>query len=338
MQTRARPRESPPRHANLLARAMSPSAIALLGATATFGVLTDVERSALPAWCQGVSVKRIDDWFGSGGSGLKPLRFAQWDHPSEGHHQFNHGLYKGLTKILPVGAIAVDIGAHGGDTTLPISLATRGGRTFAFEMGPPYAMLRCNVDLNPSLHIETHALAVSDRDGEVMYESGCGGCNGGITSNSLVAKGRAKSTRLSSILPTSALANISFIKIDTEGHDMVILRDLKPLIQRSFPKILVEWFKPFRASPECSESSMRLFDAIDFLGYKALAVTGLDVAAALRKVKVVKPTREKGQWLCLGHGDTQDLLLWPPNHPLPTPQGTLATPPPSHGSMLGLLG
>ena len=96
MQTRARPRESPPRHANLLARAMSPSAIALLGATATFGVLTDVERSALPAWCQGVSVKRIDDWFGSGGSGLKPLRFAQWDHPSEGHHQFNHGLYKGL--------------------------------------------------------------------------------------------------------------------------------------------------------------------------------------------------------------------------------------------------
>jgi len=295
--------------------------LAIFGVAATFSVLTDAERRALPAWCQGAHVKRVDAWFADHDG--NSVRFAQWDHPSEGVHQFTRGLYTGLERILPVGAIAVDIGAHSGDTTLPIALATRGGRTFAFEMGPPYSMLRCNLDLNPSLRVEAHNLAVSDRDGEVLYESGCGGCNGGITSEGSTAKGRAKSVRLSSALPTSVLGNISFIKIDTEGHDLVILRDLKQLIQRSYPKIIVEWYTHFQddQASACSDLSMQLFNAIASIGYQALAVSSMDVAGALRTVRVMEPKRVKGRWECPKANSAgevaNDLLLWPLHVPLP---------------------
>ena len=84
----------------------------------------------------------------------------------------------------------LDIGANDGDTTLNLAVASGGGSVLAFEMGPHVKILRHNVRLNPGLHIDVHAVAISNKSEGVNYQPDiggancqCDGCCGGIADN-----------------------------------------------------------------------------------------------------------------------------------------------------------
>ena len=101
------------------------------------------------------------------------------------------------------------------------------------------------------MKFDIHHVAVSDKFGLVSYESdGCNSCNGGITegSNSSLFYS-VRSVRLVPFLiqnyPQHFLDNIGMIKIDTEGHDVVILEDLKHFNFRP-PIIWTEWFEMYK--------------------------------------------------------------------------------------------
>lgn len=58
------------------------------------------------------------------------------------------------------------------------------------------------------------------------------------------------------------VSNLGMIKIDTEGHDFVILNALKPIIDKCKPIIIVEWWYE-------ESLNIKLFDAIRNLNYQA---------------------------------------------------------------------
>lgn len=242
-------------------------------------------------------LKRVDQW-------PHGILFAQWNNYAEPIRTFDGGWAKLLEPYVKPGSVVIDIGGHVGDTPLPLAHASRGGTVIAFEMGPPFKTLKCNVGLNPQLDIRIHKLAVSDSERMVDYTSGCGGCNGGISTRR--QQYRVQSIRLVPFLTETygadLLKNISFIKIDTEGHDKVILRDIKEFLHEQAPVVWVEWFAVYHepgAPEKCSKGSQDLFDAIREVGYQPCSAESFK----LGKPAVVG---------CTNKEFTRDLLLLPP--------------------------
>lgn len=222
-------------------------------------------------------VKRVDDWSEAAG---QSLRFAQWNHPSEADKSYLTSWVDLLHTLLPPSCNIVDVGAHGGDTALPLAVASRGGTVVALEMGPPVNLLRVNRRLNPGIKLDVFNLAVSDKAGNVSYRSGCGGCNGGIGAGRIGKdmEVQVESVRLHPFLSSHYsqqwLDNLCLIKLDTEGHDQVILSDLAKSDLRP-PFIWTEWFASYKfgGPNHCSKRSAKLFKTSTSMGYQIFQPT-----------------------------------------------------------------
>ena len=64
------------------------------------------------------------------------------------------------------------------------------------------------------------------------------------------------------LLTEEQINNISFIKTDTEGHDVSILESSADFLQRLKPTIFIEWFFAFG-----EQENERQFAVIEDLGY-----------------------------------------------------------------------
>ena len=71
-----------------------------------------------------------------------------------------------------LGCNIIDIGAHIGDTSLPLAVVARGGTVVAFEMGTPFEILKINAKLNPQFKIDVYNLAITNHSKSVLYETG----------------------------------------------------------------------------------------------------------------------------------------------------------------------
>ena len=65
-------------------------------------------------------------------------------------------------------------------------------------------------------------------------------------------------------LTEQEISKIGFVKIDTEGHDIEIIRGMRDFLQQHKPVLLTEWFFGYSAA-----DSQKLFDAISDAGYVA---------------------------------------------------------------------
>ena len=67
------------------------------------------------------------------------------------------------------GSVAIDIGAHSGDSTMPIALLAN--HTIAFDPNEDvHSILHINALLNPHLHINAHLLAIAPEDKEMLFQ------------------------------------------------------------------------------------------------------------------------------------------------------------------------
>lgn len=181
------------------------------------------------------------------------INFARWKHPKERYKKFCAAQVDALKSFLKEGDVAIDIGSHTGDTTIPMALAVgQKGKIFALEPNIyVHKILLANVALNVTkTNIVPLMFAATEKDDNYIFNySDNGFCNGGYLENisktkrahffSLEVMGKNLNTYLKNNFPDD-YKKIKYIKIDTEGFDMQVASTLEELIKRNKPYILSE--------------------------------------------------------------------------------------------------
>jgi hypothetical protein len=101
-----------------------------------------------------------------------PVEYAQWLHPFEKPKAIRQDDVDGWRRFLRDGDVAIDVGAHTGDTTLPMALACGvRGLVVAVEPNPHvFRVLEANAALNRDrTHILPLNLAATEDDGEFEF-------------------------------------------------------------------------------------------------------------------------------------------------------------------------
>lgn len=209
-------------------------------------------------------------------SGIGKVKYAQWLNPLERPKEISVNKVAFFKKFIKPGSIAIDIGAHTGDTPIPMSLAAGvSGKVLAFEPNPYiFKILEVNANLNKDKGtIIPINYAVTVEDGEFFYSSSEASFNnGGISDNQPDKHGKfsmpfkVKGLNLERYLQknhATEASKISLIKVDTEGYDMQILKSIEEVIKKFRPAVIFECFgKLTKAEREA------LYDLVAQWGYK----------------------------------------------------------------------
>jgi FkbM family methyltransferase len=185
------------------------------------------------------------------------VSYAQWQHPGEVGKAVLQANVDFFRNWIAAGDFVIDIGAHEGDTTVPMALAAGAtGLTLGLEPNPHvFKTLEMNASLNPDkTRIIPLHFAATATDGEFTFGSGDPSYgNGGIvgfthnkvrnTRYTMTVQGR----NLEKYLREHHLADLPrlrLIKIDAEGYDKEIIKNMLGLIREYRPVILSEVFGP----------------------------------------------------------------------------------------------
>ena len=207
------------------------------------------------------------------------VRYAQWLHPRETKKPITSEAVDGLRRYLDEGDFCIDIGAHTGDSTLPMALAVgRQGTVLALEPNPyVYHVLEKNARANAHLtNIKTMMAAAAGDEGFLEFEySDSGFCNGGRHEGvSALTHGHAfklpvfcvnleKELRedFSDLLP-----RLTFVKIDAEGYDLFVLRSIIGVVKEFRPVVKAEVFK--NTDAKSRSALLSLLQEIDYAVYR----------------------------------------------------------------------
>lgn len=204
------------------------------------------------------------------------VEFAQWLHPYDRPTEITQATVDGLRRFVQPGAFVIDIGAHTGDTTVPLALAAGpNGCTLAIEPNPHvFRVLAANAALNRTkTHIVPRSFAATESDGTfVFHYSDASYCNGGFKSQQrwwfyrrkypLAVDGR----NLLEVLQREFadwLPLLTYIKVDAEGYDRAILATLLPLLREHRPVVRTEVFRKLTAGER-----FELYDLLAGTGYR----------------------------------------------------------------------
>jgi FkbM family methyltransferase len=203
------------------------------------------------------------------------VEYAQWLHPSETPKEITQSSVDALRKFLSPGDVAIDIGAHTGDSTIPIALAVgKQGCVLALEPNRyVFPVLQKNAELNHGkTTIVPLMFAATPEDAEMEFQySDSGFCNGGrFEGMSKWLHGHAfrlkvQGRNLQSFVRTEypeLLPRIRYIKIDTEGYEATVLASLSELITGNKPFLKLE---VYRKLDEAQRHA--LYRSIAALGY-----------------------------------------------------------------------
>jgi FkbM family methyltransferase len=204
------------------------------------------------------------------------VQLARWLHPGEKLKTITQESVDALRTFVREGDVAIDIGAHTGDSTLPIALAAGpAGCVYALEPNPyVFKVLAANAALNATkTRIVPLMFAATPEDGEFEFEySDSGYCNGGLHEGiprwqhghfcRLAVEGRNLDAYLRREAPES-WRKIRYIKIDTEGLDRAVVASIADLIAATRPYIKAEMYQHLS-----SEQRLAFYDDLCRLGYR----------------------------------------------------------------------
>ena len=170
----------------------------------------------------------------------------------------------------------IDIGAHTGDTTIPMALAAGPtGCTLALEPNPHvFKILEENSQLNPDkVNIDPQCWAATEEDGEfVFHYTDASFVNGGFKTaqkwplfrrqHPLTVEGR----NLENVLHeeySEWLHKLTYVKVDAEGYDKKILQSIRTVLEDTRPVIRTEVFRKLMSSER-----LELFDLLADIDYE----------------------------------------------------------------------
>jgi len=204
------------------------------------------------------------------------IQYAQWLHPAESKKTISQDAIDELRKFILPGDAAIDIGAHSGDSTIPIALAAgAAGVVLALEPNPfVFPVLKKNAALNREMtNIIPLMFAATPQAGEFEFEySDSGFCNGGFHEGiskwrhghafRLKVRGENLQLYLERNHP-DLISKIRLIKVDAEGYDYAVLQSLEKLIMRQKPFIKCEVYKHLKL-----KQREKLFNFLASCGYE----------------------------------------------------------------------
>ena len=206
----------------------------------------------------------------------KKINYYRWLHPYQGNWElealFNPNELNNISKLIKPNSIVLDIGAQTGNMAVAYSLFAN--NVIAFEPNPAtYEVLEKNSTCNP---ITPYNFAISAEEGECEFHySDPGLCNGGYASvldRGVGVTGHSLPLDIYMVNVVDFIKsnhpddinNISFIKIDAEGHDKEIIPTLKEIIDLNKPIIQTEIYDGLTPN-----ETDQLIKVINNLGYKA---------------------------------------------------------------------
>lgn len=139
-----------------------------------------------------------------------------------------------------------------------------------------FGLLNDNIRLNNLTNVKTYNIGLSDKPGRSVLNT-CTSHNGLHTMGNNVK-------RFVDIQPTEIEVNaidnlfydmdipVDFIKIDTEGWELFILKGAEKTIRKYKPQIQIEWNQINMI--QCNVDVNELINYIDYIGYKIQNVTG----------------------------------------------------------------
>ena len=178
-----------------------------------------------------------------------------------------------LPQLVGRGDVAIDIGANLGYYTRPLAdIVGAQGAVYAVEPVPViFSVLERNVRGRKNVHLMNYALGaeecVVEMANDSVAEAGYFGTGrnfiseGALSGNAI--KFTAQMRRGSELF--AELERIDFIKCDIEGYERVVLPELRPIIERHHPTVLVE---------TDGESRRKMIEMFTELGYKAFLLVG----------------------------------------------------------------
>ncbi|WP_407178834.1 FkbM family methyltransferase [Bradyrhizobium sp. STM 3562] len=146
-----------------------------------------------------------------------------------------------LDRIVPEGAVTVDVGANCGLYTRKLSRLSR--KVHAFEPSPKMAEL---LRRTAASNVNVHEIALSDQvgDAELFIPQDNNQPVYGLASleprlvgsNQAVVATKVPTARLDAIVHE----DVAFVKVDVEGHELNVLNGAVELLENSQPVFLVE--------------------------------------------------------------------------------------------------
>ncbi|MCP4837442.1 MAG: FkbM family methyltransferase [Phycisphaera sp.] len=203
------------------------------------------------------------------------VELARWKHPKEGDKRFGQEKVDALRTFLGPGDVAVDIGAHTGDTAVPMAVAVgEKGIVVALEPNPyVFSVLEANSRLNSGHgRIIPLPIAAVAESGPIEFTySDSGFCNGGRHEGMsrwhhghpfrLQVEGRHLPSVLADEHP-DLIDRIRYLKIDAEGHDHAVLESMESIVKRVRPIIRAEINKH-----TSHDDRKYFFEYVESLGY-----------------------------------------------------------------------
>jgi FkbM family methyltransferase len=169
---------------------------------------------------------------------------------------------------LKEGDVVFDVGAHIGYYTLLSSeIVGSAGKVVAFEPDPKNSYyLRKHICINRTDNVTIVNKAVTENDGYTCFEQGSGTGTGHVSGTGSL---RIETISIDSYIEKTGVVP-AFIKIDTEGAEVMVLNGAKRLLSSKRPVIFLSTH-----GKSIHEECCRLLSS---LGYRFEPITGVDIA------------------------------------------------------------
>lgn len=212
----------------------------------------------------------------------------EMDHPRERATDFktiyDYYIERNKWKLwIKPGMTCIDIGGHSGDTAIPM-MTLCGATVLTVEPNPviiPFLEFNCKVNRHLGRFvIASEAVTNRNADNLTFKDHQNSMCNGGLVGETWDAETSARVAAMSGesitvsgmtlvdmcekYISKDEIERIGFIKTDTEGHDIEIIKSSRDFLQKYRPVLFTEWFVAYSES-----ETEKLFKAIEEAGYVA---------------------------------------------------------------------